>query len=112
MHNGCAWRASQLGEMLREHAAKDAGKKKVTYNEVVLDVHALVRTYPGGIEAFTYSESGGCGRDTSSHSQSKMQHRAHDAARDFRAVYGVAVPVLALDIDSSTPFQADVEVDP
>ena len=110
----CAWRPSQLREMLQESigvvASKMAGgipSKGRLYNEVVVDIQAVVRSYPGALEALVYGASPEC--RNSGHARAVQRtkaEQARDIARDFLESYGVEVPVLALDADDdSTPFR-------
>ena len=99
-----------LQESIGVVASKMAGgmpSKGELYNEVVVDIQAVVRSYPGALEALVYGASPEC--RNSGHARAVQRtkaEQARDIARDFLESYGVEVPVLALDADDdSTPFR-------
>ena len=111
---GCAWRPSQLREMLQESIGEVGSKmaggmpsKGELYNEVVVDIQAVVRSYPGALEAVVYGASPECRNSNQARAvQRQKAGQARDIAHDFLESYGVEVPVLALDADEdSTPFR-------
>ena len=91
----CNYPPERLDQMMRVQVTN----KAENYNEILLDVHALTPTWPGGIEAIFYVPGSGAWPET-----------ARAVHRQFVLAFGEAaagsIPLLQLDLTTGTdsPF--------